>query len=152
MGKLGWFMSRHTLADTRTVSSLVLSAQSTTEDYIRAIGESAGLVIERLRDQIAAGAAENFLLQSQLCVLTLIRCPCHPRVTAVAGKKPGHSAKSAGGRLHLNTHTPLTQRSRSELTMPISRRSAGTYPETAHTQIVREHSATVVSVRLATVD
>ena len=31
---------------------------------------------------------ENFLLQSQLCVLTLIRCPFHPRVTAVARKRP----------------------------------------------------------------
>ena len=27
-------------------------------------------------------------------------------------KDPGHCAKSAGGRLHLNTHTPLTQRRR----------------------------------------
>ena len=27
-------------------------------------------------------------------------------------KDPGHSAKSAGGKLHLNTHKPLTQRSR----------------------------------------
>ena len=35
-------------------------------------------------------------LQSQLCVLTLIRCPFHPRVTAVARKIPRHSAKSAG--------------------------------------------------------
>ena len=32
-------------------------------------------------------------------------------------KDPGHSAKSAAGRLHLNTHTPLTQRSRSGLTI-----------------------------------
>ena len=31
---------------------------------------------------------ENFLLQSQLCVLTLIRWPFHPRVTAVARKRP----------------------------------------------------------------
>ena len=28
-------------------------------------------------------------------------------------KDPGHSAKSAGGGLHLNTHTALTQQSRS---------------------------------------
>ena len=34
-------------------------------------------------------------------------------------KDPGHSTNSAGGRLHLNTHTPLTQRSRSGLTMPL---------------------------------
>ena len=36
-------------------------------------------------------------------------------------KDSGHSAKSAGGRLHLNTHTSLTQRSRGGLTMPLSR-------------------------------
>ena len=46
-------------------------------------------------------------------------------------KDPGHSAKSAGDRLHLNTHTPLTQRSRSGLNMPLSRHSVGTYPETS---------------------
>ena len=46
-------------------------------------------------------------------------------------KDPGHSAKSADGRLHLNTHTPLTQRSRSGLTMQPSRHSVGTYPETS---------------------
>ena len=40
-------------------------------------------------------------------------------------KDPGHSAKSAGGRLHISTHTPLTQRSRSGLTMPLSRHSVG---------------------------
>ena len=42
-------------------------------------------------------------------------------------KKPSHSAKSAGGRLHLNTRTPLTQQSRSGLTMPLCRHSVGTY-------------------------
>ena len=40
-----------------------------------------------------------------LCWL-LFRYPFHPRVTTVARKNPGHSAKSAGGRLQLNTHTP----------------------------------------------
>ena len=44
-------------------------------------------------------------------------------------KDPSHSAKSAGGRLHPNTHTPLTQQSQSGLTMPLSRHSVGTYPE-----------------------
>ena len=46
-------------------------------------------------------------------------------------KDPGHSAKSASGRLHLNTHKPLTQRSRRGLTMPLSKHSVGTYPETS---------------------
>ena len=44
-------------------------------------------------------------------------------------KDPGHSAKSAGGRLHLNTHTPLTHQSWSWLTMPLSRHSARAYQE-----------------------
>ena len=43
-------------------------------------------------------------------------------------KDPGHSAKGADGRLHLNTHTPLTQRSQSGLTVPLTRHSVGTYP------------------------
>ena len=46
-------------------------------------------------------------------------------------KDPGHSAKSTGGRLRLNTHTPLTHRSRSGLTMPLSRQSVGIYLETS---------------------
>ena len=62
-------------------------------------------------------------------------------------KDPGHPAKSAVGRLHLNTHTPLAQRSRSGLTMPLSRHCLGTYRERVHTQLVREHSVTVVSAR-----
>ena len=44
---------------------------------------------------------------------------------------PGHSTESAVGRLHPNTHTPLTQRSRSGPTMPLSGHSVGTYPETS---------------------
>ena len=35
-------------------------------------------------------------------------------------KDPGHSAKSAGGRLHLNTHTSFTHQSQSGLTMLLS--------------------------------
>ena len=46
-------------------------------------------------------------------------------------KDPGHSARSAGGRLHLNMHTPLTQRSRSRLTMSLSRHSVGSYQKTS---------------------
>ena len=41
-------------------------------------------------------------------------------------KDPSHSAKSTGGRLHLNMHIPLTQQSWSGLTMPLSRQSVGT--------------------------
>ena len=75
------------------------------------------------------GWQENFLLQSQLWVLTLIWCPFHPCVTAVARKRPRYSAKGPGGRLHLNTHTPWTHGSQSGLTMPLSRQSVGIYQE-----------------------
>ena len=44
-------------------------------------------------------------------------------------KDPGHSAKSAGGRLRVRTHTSLTKWSQSGLTMLLSRHSVGTYPE-----------------------
>ena len=92
---------------------------------------------------------ESFLLQSQLCVLTLIRCPFHPPVLPKWHvKDPCHSAKSAGGRLHLNTHTPLTHRRRSGLTMPLWE----PIRKRTHTQLVREHSATILSARWATVD
>ena len=45
-------------------------------------------------------------------------------------KDPSHSAKSAGGRFHLNILIILTQQSWSGLTMPLSRHSKGTYQET----------------------
>ena len=59
-------------------------------------------------------------------MLTLIRCTFHPVSPQVHVKDPGQSAKSAGGRLHLNRHTPLTQRSWSGPIMPLSGQSVGT--------------------------
>ena len=47
-------------------------------------------------------------------------------VTAVALKRPRSFRQSAGGRLHLNTHTSLTQRSRNGLTV-LSRHNVGSY-------------------------
>ena len=50
---------------------------------------------------------ENFLLQGRLSVLTVISVSVPPPVLRQEHvKDPGHSAKSAGGRLQLNTHTP----------------------------------------------
>ena len=46
-------------------------------------------------------------------------------------KDPGHSAKSVGGRLHLNMYVPLTQQSQSGLTMLPSMHSVGTNPKTS---------------------
>ena len=87
----------------------------------------------------------RIVFSCQLCVLTRIRCPFHPCVTPVACKRPRSFCQMC--RLHLNMHTSLTQQSRSGLTMPLSRYSVGTYLERAHTQLAREYSATVVSVR-----
>ena len=46
-------------------------------------------------------------------------------------KDQDHSAESAGGRLHLNTHTPLTHWSQSGPTVLLSRQSVGIYQETS---------------------
>ena len=64
-------------------------------------------MIERSRVRIPAGTAGEFSSPgSTFCADSYFRYPFHPRVTTVARKKSRHSAKSAGGRLQLNTHTP----------------------------------------------
>ena len=45
-------------------------------------------MIHGLRVRIPTGTAGEFLLKGQLCVLTLIRCPFHSRVTAEPRKIP----------------------------------------------------------------
>ena len=71
---------------------------------------------------------ENFLPQSQLCALLFGVC-FTPLLPQWHVEDPCHTAKSAGGRLHLDTRTPLTKRSRSRLTMPLSGHRVRTYPE-----------------------
>ena len=94
------------------------------------VGKSAGRVIERLRARIPAGAAgEFFSPEVTLCADSYSVSFPPPVLQQWHVKAPVHSAESAGGRLHLNTRTPLTQRSRSGLTMPQPRQSVGTYPE-----------------------
>ena len=56
-------------------------------------------------------------------------------------KDPGRSTKSAEGRLRLNTHTLLTQRSRSGLTMPLCRHSVGTCHEMSSSGNTRPQSS-----------
>ena len=88
-------------------------------------------MIERLRVRIPAGAAGKFYSPElalradfySMSVSTPLTLQWHVN-------DPGHSAIGADGRLHLNTHTPLTQRGRSGLTMPLFRHSVGTYQET----------------------
>ena len=74
----------------------------------------------------AAAAGEMSSPQLTFCADSYWMTPFNPSVTAVAHKRPGHSARCAGSRLQLNTHTPLTQRSLSGLTM-LSRQSVKTY-------------------------
>ena len=89
-------------------------------------------MIKKMRVRIPAGAAEEFSSpEFTLCAdsySVFVPPPVLPRWYV---KDPGHSANSAGGRLHLNTYTPLTQRSRSGLTMPLCRHSVGTYQQTS---------------------
>ena len=88
------------------------------------------LVIERLRVQIPARAAGEFLFfrVNFVCRL-LFGVRSTPVLLQWHVKDPGHCAKSADDRLHLNTYIPWTQRSRSGLTMPLCRHSVGIYPE-----------------------
>ena len=58
-------------------------------------------------------------------MLNVMRCPFHPSVTAVVLKDPGQSARSVGGRLQLDSRTPLVQQNWSQLTV-LSRHSVGT--------------------------
>ena len=74
---------------------------------------------------------ENFLLRSQLCVLTVILCPFHPHVTIVACKKPQSFCQKCRWQVTPNMHTSSTQRSQSGPTMTLSRHSVGTHQETS---------------------
>ena len=87
-------------------------------------------MIERLRVRIPAGAAGEFSSpELALCADSYSESVPFTVLPQWHVKDPGHSAKSAGGRLHLNTHTPLTQQSRSGLTMSLCMRSVDNYPE-----------------------
>ena len=104
-------------------------------------------MIERLRVRIPAEAAAEFSSQG-LCADSYSVSVSPPVLPQWHVKDPGHSVWSTGGRLHLNTHTPLTQRSLSGLCRcpdlvwePIRK--------PAHTQLVMVHSATVISAREA---
>ena len=58
-------------------------------------------------------------------------CRFHPRVTSVALKKLRSFCQKCRWQVNLNTHTPLSQRSQSGLTVLLSRHSVGTYQETS---------------------
>ena len=87
------------------------------------------LVIERLRVRILTEAAGEFSFTELALCPDSYSVSVLPPVTAVARKRPRSFCQSAGGRLHLTIYAPLTKRSRSGLTMPLSRHSLGTYKE-----------------------
>ena len=95
-------------------------------------------MIERLRVRIPAGAAREFSSPALTLCADLFGVHSARVFPQWHIKDPGHSAKIAGGRLHLNMHTLLTQRSQSELTM-LSRHSMGTWMgKQAHMQMRQE--------------
>ena len=83
---------------------------SLSEEPGQLVGKSTRLIIERFRVRIPAGVAGEFSSSElTLCADSLFGVRSTPMLPQWHIKDPGHSAKSAGGRLHLNTHTPLTQ-------------------------------------------
>ena len=76
---------------------------------------------------------ENFFSRVNFLCWLLVGIRSTPVLPQWHVKYRGHSVKSAGVRLHLNTQTPLTQRSWSRLIM-LSRRNVGTYQGNALTR------------------
>ena len=67
------------------------------------------LMIERLQVQIPAEATGEFSSpEFTLCADSYSVSFPPPMLPQQHVKDPGHSAKSAAGRLHLNMHKPLT--------------------------------------------
>ena len=71
-------------------------------------GQSAGLVVKRSRVQVPAGTAGEFSSPvSTFCADTYFSTRSTPVLPQQRVKDLGNSAKSAGGRLQLNTYGPL---------------------------------------------
>ena len=89
------------------------------------------------------GALTNKLF---LCVLTLIWCLFHPRIAAVARKRPRSFCQKRRWQVTSKTEVGVGWLNRCPRTVwePIRKR--------IHTQLFRERSATIVSARWATVD
>ena len=66
-------------------------------------------MIEKSRVTVPAGSAEEFSsLGSTFCADSYFGVRSTPVLPLSHVKDPGHSAKSAGGRLQLNTHAHCT--------------------------------------------
>ena len=125
--------------------------------HIYSVGGSRDSLLARAQDSRSKGCEfesrqkrrENCLLHGILCVLTLMRCPFHPRATAVAHKRPRSVCQKCRWQVtskHAYTFDPTKPewanyicRCPGSVWEPIRKR--------AHTQLVREHSATLVSAR-----
>ena len=89
--------------------------------------------LSRIKRLQVPGRSDRRIFFSRVTFLCLLLFGVHstPVLLQWHIKDPGYSAKSAGGRLQLNTHTLLTQRSQSGLSMSLSRHSLGTCLETS---------------------
>ena len=88
----------------------------------------------RLRVRVPAGAAGEYS-SPELTFSAESHSVSLPHLCYRSGteKDPGHSVKSAGDRLHLSTHTPLTHRSWNGLTM-LSKQNELTRKSSANTR------------------
>ena len=106
---------------------------------------SASLMIERLRVRIPEERRGEFSSPK----LTLCACSYSvsvpPRVTAVARKRPRSFYQKCEWQV-IPEHAYTLDRTK-WVGYALSRHSEGTYQERAHTQLVREQSATVISAR-----
>ena len=98
--------------------------------------------MERLRVRVPAGTSGEFS-SSELTFCADFYSVSVPPDYYRSGnvKDTGHSAKSAGGRSgrsHISTHTPLTQRSWSKLTMLVPARCGNVSGKLAHSQFFRK--------------
>ena len=66
-------------------------------------------MIERLRIRVPAGGGGSFSSPELTFCVDYYSMSAPPVLSQWHVKDPDHSAKSAGGRLHLNTHASLTQ-------------------------------------------
>ena len=100
-------------------------------------GQKSLLVERRTRDRKVASSkpgrsgGKMFFSRVNFVCWLLFGVHSTPMLPQWHVKDTDHSGKSAGGRLHLNTHTTLTQQSRCGLTMPLSRHSVGIFQETS---------------------
>ena len=102
------------------------------------------LVEHQPKDRKVSSGGRIFFSRNNFVVLTHIWCPFDPMLLQWRMKDPCHSAKCAGGRLHLNTHTLpkhtyTLDPGKSEWTDYAVKAQCGNLPgEQAHTQLIQD--------------